>query len=313
MKISMICTTLNEEKNTGKFVDSIINQTKKPDEFIIIDGGSKDKTFEILKGYERKIPWIKVYQIKGSNISQGRNFAIKKSVGDVIFTSDCSTIFEKEWIEKILVGFSSGADVVLGKYFVKPKSLLDMYLISRLPNWNKIRLDKFLPSNRHVAYKRVVWEKVGGYPENFKRADDNWFHSKAHKLGFKYYLAEKASVQWLLERNLRNMLRLSFLDSKTEGFSGLFLKRRIYFAEIFVLILLILSVILGIIINIKIFYLFLVLFFLIFLYEGFFKTLIKIKRIDAAFLGIFLGILLYFAHVSGLILGIIQRIYRKKE
>lgn len=313
MKISLITTVYNEEKNIALFLDSVLKQSKKPDEIIIVDGGSKDKTFEILKSYGRKVPWIKVYQLKKANISQGRNFAINKSVGDVIFTSDCGTIFEDEWIEKLLTGFSTGADVVFGKYFVKPSNVFEMYLVSRLPNWKKVNPDKFLPSNRQVAFKKEVWKKVGGYPEHLKRADDSWFHEKAHKLNFKYYFVKNASVQWMLDRNLKNMLKLGFLDSKTEGFAGLFLKRRIYFLELLVLFLFLTSIILGIIINSQIFYLFLIFFLLVFIYEGFFKTFLKTKKFGAAFLGIFLSILLYFAHISGLIIGITQRAYKKRE
>jgi len=313
MRTSMICTVINEEKNIQDFIESIQCQTKRPDELIVVDGGSKDRTFEILKENEKKFSWIKTYQLDKSNISQGRNFAIKKSSGDIIFTSDCSTIFEKQWVEKISNGFSTGADVVFGRYSIKPKNIVEKYLTSRLPNWKRIDVNKFLPSNRHVAYRKSVWERVGGYPEHLRRADDNWFHSRSHELGFKYYFVENASVQWILNRNLKTMLKLSFLDSKSEGFSGLFMKRKIYLIELFVLFLFVFSIFLGIIINMRILYFFLLFFLLIFLYEGFLKTFRKLKKLGISFLGIFLSIGLYFAHVFGLVIGIIQRIYRREE
>ena len=40
MKVSVICTVKNEEKNILQFIDSILKQTKIPDEFILVDGGS---------------------------------------------------------------------------------------------------------------------------------------------------------------------------------------------------------------------------------------------------------------------------------
>jgi len=54
IKISLICTVLNEQKSMGAFLDSIEIQTKKPDEIVIVDGGSNDKTVEIIKNYKKK-------------------------------------------------------------------------------------------------------------------------------------------------------------------------------------------------------------------------------------------------------------------
>ena len=141
-KISIISTVRNEEKNIKKFIDSIIKQTKRPDELIIVDDGSRDKTYEILNEYSKKYSWIKSYQLIGANIAKGRNFAINKSTGDIIFTSDCSTVFEKDWIRKIINGFDKNTDVVFGTYFVIPKTLVEKFLVSRLPNWNKINQNK---------------------------------------------------------------------------------------------------------------------------------------------------------------------------
>jgi len=312
-KVSIISTVMNEERNIKKFLNSVIKQTKKPDEIVIVDGGSKDKTYKILKEYSKKYPWIKAYQLIGANISQGRNYAINKSNGEIIFTSDCSTIFEKDWIKKILKGFDERTDIVFGKYFVKPKTLIEKFLISRLPNWDKINPDKFLPSNRHVAFRRIVWKKVGGFPEHIRRADDNWFHEKAHSLGFKYKFIKDAAVEWLLDRNLKNTLRLAFLDSKTEGFTLIFLKRKIYWAELFALAIGIASVFLGIFVNIKILKWFVLLGLIFLILFGGLRTYIKTKSIGAGLIGLVLTPLLYFAHVSGVLVGMIQRIYRRTE
>ena len=55
MKSSFITTVFNEENNIEAFIDSVLNQTKSPDEIIIVDGGSTDKTLEILKSIAKKI------------------------------------------------------------------------------------------------------------------------------------------------------------------------------------------------------------------------------------------------------------------
>jgi glycosyltransferase involved in cell wall biosynthesis len=312
VKVSMICTVKNEEKNISKFIDSVIYQTKKPDELVIVDGGSKDKTFEILKNYSKRFSWIKIYQVKRANISQGRNFAIKHSKGDIIFTSDSSTIFEKKWVEKILKGFENNVDVVFGIYFVKSKNSFEKFLTSRLPKWDNINPNTFLPSNRNTAFRKIVWKKVGGFPENIKRADDSWFHLKAHKSGFKYSFLKNARVEWMYNRDLKKMLKLAFLDSKSEGFSGLWKERKIYLAEIALLVIGILAIFLGVLIDMRVLLgtLILLVLTLVFTFFLFYK---KIKSIKISFLGIYIDILLYLAHLSGLIKGIVEKSIYKKE
>lgn len=313
MKVSIISTVFNEEKNIRNFLDSMMNQTRNPDEVIIVDGGSKDKTYEILKEYSKKYKFIKVYQKKGFNISQGRNYAIEKSKGGIIFTSDSSTRFERDWIKKILNGFHKEVDVVFGRWRIEPHNIIERFLISRMPNWENINPDRFIPSNRHVAFRRDVWKKVGGYPEHLKRADDNWFHLRAHKLGFKYKFVKEAEVIWLLERNLRTMIRLAFEDSKTEGFSLMFIKRPIYTLEMLVLILSLGILFLGIVYDSRILSYFIGIGVIASIFLGGIKTAVKARSLSLIFVGPFLFVFLYFSHVFGVLMGIIQRMYKKTE
>ena len=58
-KISIITAVFNGEKYLEQTIKSIVNQTYKNFEYIIIDGGSTDGTLEIIKKYEDKISyWI---------------------------------------------------------------------------------------------------------------------------------------------------------------------------------------------------------------------------------------------------------------
>lgn len=311
-KISVITTIFNEEKNIIQFLDSIINQTKKPDEIIVVDGGSKDSTIRILKEYQKKNKLVKVYELPNSKISEGRNFGVKNSKGEIIFTADSGTLFEKDWIKKILRGFED-ADVVFGKYVSKPKNIIEKFLISRLPNWGRINSQTFIPSNRQCAFRKIVWEKVGGWPNHIKRADDNWFHEKAHNLGFKYKFIKDATVYWMYERNLKSLLKLSFLDSKSEGFSHLFIKRKIYYAEFFVLIVAIFLIAMGLLIDLNILYYGLTFGILGDLYFGGYIPYKKTQDLEVFIVGIFLTPIIYFAHILGVLTGIVQRVYKDKE
>src|SRR3989304_8444448 len=119
MKISMIATVLNEEKSIKRVLDSIFKQTRKPDELVIVDGGSKDKTYKILKEYSKKHRELRVFQKKGANIPEGRNIAIRKTKNDVVVVVDAGTIYDKNWLEKLVLGFKRdvgfGITIPLGR------------------------------------------------------------------------------------------------------------------------------------------------------------------------------------------------------
>ena len=60
MTISLCITVFNEEKYITALLESIVSQTKQPDEVIIVDGGSTDKTVALIKPYQSKIKNLSV-------------------------------------------------------------------------------------------------------------------------------------------------------------------------------------------------------------------------------------------------------------
>ena len=99
MKLSIITVTLNSEKTIVDTLNSVLSQTFKNIEHIIVDGGSTDKTVSLLSKY--KNPKKKIFLKKGYGIYKAINFGIKKSCGDIIailnsddFYESNSTIYE---------------------------------------------------------------------------------------------------------------------------------------------------------------------------------------------------------------------------
>lgn len=114
--ISIIVPSYNAEKSIDKCITSLINQTKKELEFIIINDGSTDSTEEIIKKYKDKR--IKYFKNKNSGIGKTRNFGIEKAKGKYLMFVDsddylendaCFSLFNK--IEK------SNSDVVVSNFY----------------------------------------------------------------------------------------------------------------------------------------------------------------------------------------------------
>ena len=98
-KVSVIIPTYNSEKYIKECINSVINQTYKNLEIIVIDDKSTDKTLEVIKTIKDKR--IKVITLsKNKGVSNARNIGIKKSTGDYISFIDSDDYWIKEKISK---------------------------------------------------------------------------------------------------------------------------------------------------------------------------------------------------------------------
>ena len=87
MNISICITTFNEEGSIGPLLDSLLAQTKKAEEIVIVDGGSTDKTVEIIRHYQKKDRRIKLLTEKCSR-AKGRNIGIEIAKNEIIAITD---------------------------------------------------------------------------------------------------------------------------------------------------------------------------------------------------------------------------------
>lgn len=95
--ISVIINVYNGEKYVGKCLESIINQTYKNLEIIIVNDGSTDKTLDICKSYEDSR--IKIINQENMGLSLSRNVGIDNSTGKYLFFVDVDDFVELDTIE----------------------------------------------------------------------------------------------------------------------------------------------------------------------------------------------------------------------
>jgi len=211
IKVSLICTLKNEESSIREFLDSILSQSRLPDEVVIVDGGSTDRTVEIINSvinsYIGKCDLIKLIVKKGANRAEGRNIAIKNTEYDIIASTDAGCRLDKDWLENLIKPFEDDAsvDVVSGWYEADARTEFEK-CVAEL-TYPKLKMvlknpDKFLPSSRSVAYKKECWEKVGGYPEQLYNNEDTLFDLNLKKTGCKFTFAPNAVVYWRVRSNL---------------------------------------------------------------------------------------------------------------
>ena len=175
MRVSLITTVRNEGESILAFLDSIAGQSKKPDEVVVVDGGSVDKTVDIIKSFGHLD--IKLIEQK-SNIARGRNIAIENAKYEIIAVTDAGCILRNDWLERI-TGFDVQTDVIVGSYKPFVRSVFDacQYSIMGLFKSGK-DLGSFVISSRSLAFRKHVWREIGGYPEWLDFSEDMYFHNQ---------------------------------------------------------------------------------------------------------------------------------------
>ena len=84
MKISVIVPVYNVSEYVDDCLDSLIRQTLKEIEIIVVNDGSTDNSQYIIDAYAKKYPNIKVYQKPNGGLSDTRNFGIQLATGEYI-------------------------------------------------------------------------------------------------------------------------------------------------------------------------------------------------------------------------------------
>ncbi len=114
IKISVIVPVYNTEKYLANCLDSIINQTYKNLEIIVINDGSTDNSKAILNKYAQKEPRLKIIVQKNQGLSGARNSGLKIASGDFITFIDSDDMVEPKMFEKMLDALQeTNADVAV--------------------------------------------------------------------------------------------------------------------------------------------------------------------------------------------------------
>jgi len=303
IKVSLITTILNEESTIEEFLKSIINQTKKPDEFIIVDGGSSDRTYEILKKYAKKYKWIKIYQVKGASIGKGRNYAIEKTKNEIIACTDAGCILDKNWLREITKPFKDkNVDVVVGVYkphYTNGFEYFQGLVVITKPE--KIFLNPSRMSSRSIAFKKSVWKKVKGYP-TLSTGEDTEFNIKLIENDCKFAFAKKAIVYWRMRKSLRDFAKQFYKYGVGDRKSGNIWKMKKILMLVFGFWIYVVSLIFSTFMSFKLLITLLIPIFLYFLGCGIMLA-IKSRKLSGIYYGSLLTVVKRIAYVLGVSWG----------
>ena len=198
--LSIIIPTLNEENYLPLLLEAIKKQKlllheSSVYEVVVADAGSKDRTREIAKEFGCRLTK------GGGNPARGRNEGAKIARGDLLLFLDADIIVPEDFLEKSLYEFKK-RKLDIGSFCLIPQTdnALIKFAFNLLYNWLIIILQNILPhAAMGILVKREVFDKVGGFNEEIKMAEDHFFARQASKLS-KFGIINSTKIYITLRR-----------------------------------------------------------------------------------------------------------------
>jgi len=230
-RVSVIATVLNEAESIEALLGSLVEQTRLPDEVVIVDGGSTDGTLERLQAFAARSPVpVRVLPRPGANIAAGRNAAIAAAQGEIIASTDAGVRLERTWLEHLVAPFEGAKppDVVSGFFVPEPRSLFERVLgATTLPMMSEVNPQTFNPSSRSVAFRRAAWAAIGGYPEWLDYCEDLVFDFTLRDAGYIFAFAPGAIAHFRPRPNLKAFFKQYYRYARGDGKADLWRYRHL--------------------------------------------------------------------------------------
>ena len=215
MKISIITICYNTERTIERTIKSVLNQTYHDIEYILVDGGSKDGTLDIIKKYEPLFKGrMKWKSEPDTGIYNAMNKGIERSTGELIGIVNSDDWLESDAVSQIFALAEKNADY---KDSIFCGSLRFHYSdgSSQLMETDERRFNAGIPkgSLNHGAYHPSmfvgcnVYNRVGVFDEKFRVIADFDFISRCYYEGVKFYFT-KAVVSNMADGGASNSANL---------------------------------------------------------------------------------------------------------
>lgn len=194
MKISIITPCLNSEDTLCMTLASVISQSYKNIEHILVDGGSKDQSKQILKEYEFKNK--KIFFLENFGLYESINYGIEKSSGEYIGILNSDDIYNNNFvIEKIVeIIKEKKNDIYFGDtvYFNYKKLSKVVRYYNNIKFTKKDLIDGIMPSHTSTFVNSKIYRKIGLYNNTYKIAGDfDFFFRAIYKNNIKYEYINK--------------------------------------------------------------------------------------------------------------------------
>ncbi len=226
MKISLCVVAYNEKQYLPALLQDILGQSypKEKLEILLIDGGSTDGTRQQMeqfaKDYKDRYSDVLVLDNPGKIQSCGWNTALVHFTGDVIVRVDAHGRIPEDFVQRNAENLQAGEmvsggarPVVCDKEDGWSNTLLlaeESLFGSSISSFRRKGEKGYVNSLFHGAYRREVFETVGGFREDLGRTEDNEIHYRIRKAGYRLCMSPDIHSFQYIRPTLRKMCGQKF-------------------------------------------------------------------------------------------------------
>lgn len=195
-KITIIIPCYNEAESIGSCLESVLLQTSKGWECIVVDDGSTDATISVVESFSKKDSRIQLFKQAHSGPAKARNLAASKARGEILVFVDADMVLDKNYLEALCIPIIE--DRVLGTF--TRSEIVGNWENPWARCWNyeytKSKTNRRVPKNHPNTSKvfraitKSAFDSVGGFDD--AGYNDDWTLSK--KLKQEAAAADKAIV-----------------------------------------------------------------------------------------------------------------------
>lgn len=230
-KVAVIIPTLNEEKFIARCLDSVIDQSYSFEEMdvMVVDGGSSDKTQEIVNQYHKKYENIRLLNNPGRIQSIAFNIGVKESTAPYIVRLDAHALYKPFYIEGCIEGLKgdSNRGNVGGQWDIQAQSDNIWAETNAILNYSKFGIGGAsyrvgakagnVDTVPFGSFPRTLIEKIGGMREDLPRGEDNEFNSRIHKAGYNIYFDPRIECVYYARPTLKSSCRQMYANGESIG------------------------------------------------------------------------------------------------
>jgi cellulose synthase/poly-beta-1,6-N-acetylglucosamine synthase-like glycosyltransferase len=201
LTISIIIPAKDEEASIRALLERLLLQTRRAEEIIVTDGGSRDRTTEIVEEFAQRGEAVRLIRAGAALPGRGRNLAAGRASSEWLAFVDAGTLPADDWLELLAseVERDPSVEVVFGAWEPRVESFFEECAAIAYAYELPVELDGVKISPPCVGssmVRREVWQRVGGFAEDLRAGEDVLFMDKISDGQFRTAYAPRAVVAW---------------------------------------------------------------------------------------------------------------------
>ena len=215
MKTTVFICTYNRGNLINGTLEALINnQTRNPNEIIVVNGGGENDCQGTLEKWQKEFPAINIIQTKNKNLAASRNIGLAYCSGDLILQTDDDARPFPDWIEQMVKAHLNNPDWgVIGGQVIdvsRGNFLSKIADIATFSNHKKLRKVRSVPGV-NSSYKKEVIESVGEYDETLFRGEDVDYNWRAIQSGWDVLYCPEIKVKHLHRPTWKGLFHQHFM------------------------------------------------------------------------------------------------------